>query len=304
MAAQNVCRYFKFGFCKYLERCQYLHVKESCENNECDVRSCNLRHPRICSYFRDYNRCKFGDWCYFKHVNKNENRDTEIIKKIKDLGKLIMEKDALIDNLENRIRSIEEKLSIGDKTFEDFTENLADEKEERKRATDLFKCDICEFESISKKGLHIHKKKKHAKKFECDLCGKVFDSEIEGKLHRKTHSFKSTFVNTKEEQACKNCDFKCRCIYTMEVHIGKCYPNNFECGFCDEKFNDLASLELHLRTCVVYECSDCYIKIRNLSEIKKHVIEDHEDCDIIHHLKINLENLSEVIPKIYHFKDL
>ena len=64
-------------------------------------------------------------------------------------------------------------------------------------------------------------------------CVESFDGEIEGKLHRKTYSFKSTFVNTKKEQACKNCDSKCKYIYTMEVYIGKCYPNNFVCGFCD-----------------------------------------------------------------------
>ena len=300
-----MCRYYKFGFCKYLKRCQFLHIKEICENNYCDVRTCSQRHPRICSYYRDYNRCKFGEWCNFKHVNKSKNSNTEIIKKIKDLEKLIVEKDALITSLVDRIKSIEEKLSIDDQTVKDIPENLAGDKEERKETVDTFRCEVCEFESNSMKGLHIHKKKKHAKKYNCDLCGQVFENETAGKLHRKTHSFESTFVNTKwEKQSCKNCDFQCNSVYTMEVHIGKCYPNNLECGFCDEKFIDLVSLELHLRTCEVYECSECYIKIRNISEIKRHAVEDHEDCDVIHHLKINLENLSEVIYKSYHLKDL
>ena len=51
MATQNVCRFFKFGFCKYTVKCRFLNVKENCENQECDVISCNLRHPRICSFF-------------------------------------------------------------------------------------------------------------------------------------------------------------------------------------------------------------------------------------------------------------
>ena len=53
MATQNVCRYFKFGFCKYLERCHFQHIKEKCEKHDCDVKSCNLRHPKfavMCSY--------------------------------------------------------------------------------------------------------------------------------------------------------------------------------------------------------------------------------------------------------------
>ena len=34
MAAQNVCRYFKFGFCKFLERCRFMHVNEECVNKQ------------------------------------------------------------------------------------------------------------------------------------------------------------------------------------------------------------------------------------------------------------------------------
>ena len=49
----------------------------------------------------------------------------------------------------------------------------------------------CKFESNSKQGLQIHIKKKHGEKFECDQCEKVFESETEKNLHRKTHSFKS-----------------------------------------------------------------------------------------------------------------
>ena len=81
MAAQNICRYFKFGFCKYLEKCRFQHVREICENNECDAKSCSLRHPKICSFFRDYNRCKFGEWCLFKHVDKKQSSDKEILNK-------------------------------------------------------------------------------------------------------------------------------------------------------------------------------------------------------------------------------
>ena len=70
MASQNVCRYFRFGHCKYKERCRLQHVKEFCENQSCEIRSCSLRHPKACKYFRDYNRCKFGEYCDFKHVEK------------------------------------------------------------------------------------------------------------------------------------------------------------------------------------------------------------------------------------------
>ena len=90
----------------------------------------------------------------------------------------------------------------------------------------------------------------------------------------------------------------------MEVHVGRFYSYNFECGFCDVKFEDLDSLELHLRTCEMYECSECYLKLRDLSNMKKHAIEDHEYCKLIQHLKIDLENLSEVVIKSYQVSQL
>ena len=49
---------------------------------------------------------------------------------------------------------------------------ITDEKEVRKEIIDKIKCDLCEFESQSKRGVHIHMKKKHGQKFECDLCEK------------------------------------------------------------------------------------------------------------------------------------
>ena len=100
MATQNVCKYHKFGFCKYSEKCRFPHVKEECENKECEVRSCNLRHPKICTYYKDYRRWKFGEWCSFKHVEKIEINKREIFEKLDRLEKLVKVKDSIIDKRE------------------------------------------------------------------------------------------------------------------------------------------------------------------------------------------------------------
>ena len=49
----------------------------------------------------------------------------------------------------------------------------------------------------------------------------------------------------------------------------KCYTDNLECGFCESKFKVLSDLELHLRTCELYECTHCWKKGKHLTEIKK-----------------------------------
>ena len=188
MAAQNICRYFKFGLCKYLENCRFQHIKEICENKKCDINSCTSRHPKICSFYRDFNRCKFGEWCLFKHVNEDKNSDQEILNKIENLEKLIKQKDSLINILAEKVKFIEEKLAIHE-TTEGSTENLSDDKQIRKETVEMFKCNFCKFESNSKKGVQIHIKKKHGEKFECDQCEKVFESETEKNLHRTSTKF-------------------------------------------------------------------------------------------------------------------
>ena len=43
----------------------------------------------------------------------------------------------------------------------------------------------------------------------------------------------------------------------MEVHVGKCRTENFECGLCQYTCETLEGLELHLASCEVYECENC-----------------------------------------------
>ena len=58
MAQQNVCRFYKFGFCKYKDNCRNMHIHDKCDNRSCEMKNCSLRHPRKCSFYRDYKRCK------------------------------------------------------------------------------------------------------------------------------------------------------------------------------------------------------------------------------------------------------
>ena len=68
MATQNVCKFNKFGYCRYNKMCRNRHENKICENSSCEIFSCSERHPRECRYFREYNRCKFNP-CKFKHVS-------------------------------------------------------------------------------------------------------------------------------------------------------------------------------------------------------------------------------------------
>ena len=106
MAAQNVCKFNKYGFCKYKERCIKVHINENCDDNSCDDLNCNSRHPKECRYYRKYQRCKF-DPCKYLHREKNID---EIIKTKKDI-------DLKIKMIDDKLEELDDKIVIFEKLY-------------------------------------------------------------------------------------------------------------------------------------------------------------------------------------------
>ena len=287
-----------------------------CSNKSCEKRLCSLRHPKPCRYYREIGYCKFGEWCLFQHEDSNKRNIEEAVKKLDAkmdaFEKCLNEKDneilKLVERInfnEEKIKFLEEKinnlvkddasteLDIKLKDLEEKQTNLIEESKEK------YKCTKCEFTTYYKKGLAIHKKKMH-KVFTCVLCGEIFDTAREHKIHVHTHSYTSESKIFK----CKNCNFETKSVYTMEVHVSKCRTENFECGLCEEEFVKKEGLETHLRTCETYECSDCWKRMRNLSDIKNHIKENHEDYTTLNHLKIDREKEFEVKIKSYNTQEV
>jgi hypothetical protein len=57
--SQNVCQFYKFGYCKHKDCSRKQHVKKVCDNNACEISKCSSRHPKICKFYRDNGQCKF-----------------------------------------------------------------------------------------------------------------------------------------------------------------------------------------------------------------------------------------------------
>ena len=101
MSLKKLCFHNKFRFCKFGKRCFRLHENKLCENDNCNIQRCPLRHPKFCRYFGKYNNCKFGTYCKFRHdrieAEEGEPRkyDEEIANlksKIEDNNSKIKEK--------------------------------------------------------------------------------------------------------------------------------------------------------------------------------------------------------------------
>ena len=304
MASQNVCRYYKFGHCKFADKCRQFHVSEECENSYCDIISFNLRHPRPCNFFRDYKRCKFSEWCSYKHIENNDSNEVsykEMLEKLANLSENIIKRNEKINKFAEKIEILENKTNKKDEEIRKLTDRLkvleesigkidthneVHEKEDKETDKEIYKCENCSFETVHKNDLKIQIKRKHAKAARiCDLCGQQFETVREMKIHRNTHSFSGKLFGSRFE--CEECDFVSETLETMEVHNGKCCYDHFECGLCECRFDTLEMLELHLVTCEVYECGSCFIRVKNLSEMKKHVKTEHKDGKYLHHLKID-----------------
>ena len=341
MASKFICRTNKFGYCWYGEKCKNKHVNELCEKRNCEIFNCEKRHPKICKYKRDYGYCKFKEYCKFSHekpedimkfiekfeiiekqmkVLESRNSSEKTIdsisdifeKKLKNLESKVDHQRKDLDTKNSQILGLEMKLDELEKKYK--SDKLAKDKKIKelenivknkgKRDQESFKCSDCEFVSKSKNGLKTHKAKMHTKTkeseypAECEFCQAKLPSEKEMKQHLRLHTYKkSTFK-------CEDCDYWCENFLTMEVHVGKHHSEKIECGLCNYEAKDVEALDLHLTTCQIYICEDCYCRTKHLHNIKEHLNEKHSsDSDYfqIIHAKINLKD-PETIDQDFHAK--
>ena len=65
------CRYFNRGFCKYKTKCRFVHPQQICQqhtqDNKCEKRDCQDRHPKTCKWLSTEFGCKRSD-CEYLHV--------------------------------------------------------------------------------------------------------------------------------------------------------------------------------------------------------------------------------------------
>ena len=102
------------------------------------------------------------------------------------------------------------------------------------------------------------------------------------------------------------CDFIGKSEWTLQIHNGKYQSEKIECGLCDSKFTTLDGLDVHLKTCEIYECTNCEFVAKQLSEIKKHVKANKSECaeSNIFHIKIDRKNKNETSFKEYEQKEI
>ena len=115
MSTDEVCSHNKYGFCKHGDRCWKKHINEICQSKSCQGgNECSKRHPRKCKFFRDYQRCKFGEYCAFDHSEPIDAAEEELKllkQKLDDLEKTIEVKNAEIKAILVKLDGIETNMA-------------------------------------------------------------------------------------------------------------------------------------------------------------------------------------------------
>ena len=102
----TVCRHYQTGFCKFGESCRKQHVKEICQMNNCNLKICTQRHPKVCKYFKHHQLCKFGDSCCYRH-DIVELRGGLLEKQLEALNATVAIMSAVIHDLEEKVARLE-----------------------------------------------------------------------------------------------------------------------------------------------------------------------------------------------------
>ena len=213
MAAQNfrnVCRYNKYGYCKFGDVCRKLHIDELCVVSSCDSRTCDKRHPRDCKYYNNYIRCKFNP-CKFAHTEKVDDMKLkemivkvdsieETIKAKVEIETKIKEMDDRLESLQCEIKEIENRLIFNSKTIEKV-ERFDDFVKSMENKVETFESNLSTLKTV------ILEKDEHIQKLESKIVGMESVSEEQS---LKIEKLVKQMENMSDKPINQITKFKCR----------------------------------------------------------------------------------------------
>ena len=190
----NLCKFHKFGYCKLKTQCEKQHVNKECaEGSHCRVmKTCPLRHPKMCKRIVMEGVCHYGEKCAYNHkkvLKSQDGNNDKVLEDVKALKadvtnikntiKLLMQNKEdetilkkLIEDIKNDIilltasnKYIKEQLDLLEEDTDDESEcgdAKNSEKEEPQKADIEFKCEECEFVGNTNISVKKHVNTEHA----------------------------------------------------------------------------------------------------------------------------------------------
>ena len=249
MKENVLCRYNKYGHCKYNDSCHFRHVNVICVTKECGVFDCDKRHPVVCNYFKNFKRCKFSP-CSYNHRNIDVAEDTD--DKIKNLESKLME----IVNTEKK-KNTEKKMEAFEKVYEIKIEkleinlkklnNIIEEKDDKiKNLESKFDELETKLGNFTKNDEEIHKK---LQDFE-----KLFNTQQKNNKEsfERLDKLEANVEVIEKVNKCPKCEFSTSSETGLKTHIKrihektaknkeiKSYPT--KCNLCEKNLKSKAEM--------------------------------------------------------------
>merc|ERR1712098_340830 len=147
-----------------------------------------------------------------------------------------------------------------------------------------FTCHFCgkEYIHTSQFKIHVEKHLNKTKDVECDVCNKMFHSEIEMKMHKRKLHVPKKFL-------CTQCDYTARFESILQKHmLLHTTEKPFSCDRCTLKFKDARNLKVHVqkvhenaRNYICTYCNKAFGSSTNLkTHVRLHTGEMEAHCDI------------------------
>ena len=235
---QPVCKFHKFGHCKFGQTCRHMHNNSICTNPKCDRKSCLWRHPQSCKYFSNSGFCRFGNECSYLH---NESKSTTSQKEIEDLKTLLY--------------GVVQSLATKDKEIQELQERV-NTLESRPGDEAKFSCEMCGKFFKSSSTLRNHVLKFHKQEA---LREDALDNSLElSILNNSRNEDISTSENTNEIIFYKYSEEKFQCMYCDETlkipelakHFVNVHQTFSNCPHCEAQIPDEETLlTFHLEVC-------------------------------------------------------
>ena len=247
--APKLCFRNKYGHCKLGGTCPLTHINTICEIKDCEVASCENRHPTECFWYKEFKWCRFKP-CSYRHTSVHQpEKEKEIIQINSDLEYKLKQRDNSIDELITKMTHLEIKIvSL-----------------ETKQNT--FNCEHCDYLGKSEKKLRQHTKKNHIeldlnKTLEDDYCDEtrtLLSDKIEKlekfvlTLHDKYRreigweddvTLEALIRRNSHEITCDDCEYKAQNKSRLTRHMTN--KHEHKCDICGEFYVGQTVLDEHM----------------------------------------------------------
>ena len=255
----EVCRFNKFGFCKYRKDRKKIHYIQDCKDLEdCkNVQNCQQRHPKVCKKFAA-GKCRFGDDCDYSHqktIKRNEqqkhNEKMDVLENKVDVMALKIHalETELFHIKQNKNNNTKEKENPNEKVLKALSRKVLELEGEIKR----IKFNSVKNERSEGKGVSDQVKKKQIELGKVGSKQNFMDNEIsfdhnDVKNSTSTPKKKKEIVlesEAKEEfLSCNKCNYKCKKGTILRKHMITKHEEH-PCKECDMKLKTFMDLLQH-----------------------------------------------------------